>query len=86
MAYLLGLPSVKATIDLIDEDGWTALSLASPFGELSTVQLLPDAGADPSIPAGPKSPLNGATLLGHSDVVALLQQAIAGREGTEEQA
>jgi hypothetical protein len=36
------------------------------------VQLLLDAGADPTIPAGEDSPLNQAVSQGHHDAIAAL--------------
>ena len=79
--FLLQQPAVKATIDIIDSDddgfSYTALSRASCDGYLSIVQLLLDAGADITIPAGQYSPLNEATHQGHHDVAALLRTALA---------
>ncbi len=77
VAFLLQQPTVKATIDAVTTDHETALSIASCEGRLSIVQLLLDAGADPTLPAGPNSPLNRATARGHHDVAALLRTAIA---------
>ncbi len=79
VAFLLQQPAVKASIDTIDTGyhSSTALSLASRCGHLSTVQLLHDAGADPTIPAGQHSPLNQAISEGHHNVAALLRTAIA---------
>ncbi len=77
-AFLLQQPVVKATIDVITSDRmWTSLSSTSCDGHLDIVQLLLDAGADPTIPAGQLSPLNSATEYGHQDVAALLRTAIA---------
>jgi len=78
VAFLLQQPAVKATIDAVGRSPCcTALSIASHQGHLDIVQLLLDAGADPTIPAGPASPLNSATEYGHHDVAALLRTAIA---------
>lgn len=54
VAFLLQQPAAKATINAIG-DKETALSLACSHE--AVVQLLIDAGADPSIPAGERSPL-----------------------------
>ena len=79
VTYLLQLPAVKAGIDAMSLDNETALSLASLEGHTSTVQLLLGAGADPTIPAGDKSPLNLATRRGHVATAALLRRALAKR-------
>ena len=54
-----------------------ALSGACCCGYTSTVQLLLDAGADPTIPEGDRSPLNITANGGHQEIVALLTHAIA---------
>jgi ankyrin repeat protein len=77
VAFLLRLPAVQATIDTINQDRCTALSLASYLGHHAIVQLLLAAGADPTIPDGPDSPLHQASNEGHTDVAALLRRAIA---------
>lgn len=77
VAALLGLPAVKATINTLDQFGGTALALASHFGHSSIVQLLLDAGADPTIRADDKSPLNRATRQGQTAIAALLHRATA---------
>jgi ankyrin repeat protein len=78
VAFLLQLPAAKAAINAISSDDYpsTALSLASLRGRLCIVQLLLDHGADPTIPAGPYSPLNRAINSGHTDIAALLRRAI----------
>jgi ankyrin repeat protein len=78
VAFLLQLPAAKAAIDAISSGDYpnTALSLASRWGYLSVVQLLLDHGADPTIPAGPNSPLILAILYHHHDIAALLRRAI----------
>jgi ankyrin repeat protein len=74
---LLQLPAVKASIDHIHQDSQcTALSYASRFGHQPTVQLLLDAGADPTIPAGPRSPLRQALDYNHHAIAALLSHTI----------
>ncbi len=77
VAFLLQQPAVKTTIDIISHFPKTALSLASHYGHRSIVQLLLDAGADPTIPAGPHSPINRAISKGHHAIASLLRTAIA---------
>ena len=77
VVYLLQLPAVQPTIDRINSENHTALSYASFRGRTSIVQLLLDAGADPTIPAGQDSPLNRAHNNGNNDTAALLRIAIA---------
>ena len=77
VAYLLQLPAVRATANAVDQGGWTALSYASSESAATSVQLLLDAGADPTIPAGDESPLNRALSQEHDDIAALLRAAIA---------
>jgi len=62
VAFLLKQPAVKASIDHIDKYTRTALSSACRFGRQPVVQLLLDAGANPTIPTGDASPLNQATI------------------------
>jgi ankyrin repeat protein len=76
VAYLLQQPAVKARIDHINQHPDTALSRASRNGRQPIVQLLLDAGADPTLPAGQKSPLRQAFSNNHEDVAALLRKAI----------
>ena len=76
--YLLRQPAVKATIDTINFEERTALSQASEEGPSSNVQLLLNAGADATIPAGNVSSLFLATSRGHTANTALLHEAIAG--------
>jgi hypothetical protein len=76
VAFLLQLPAAKAAINAISRFDETALSLASLYGRLCIVQLLLDHGADPTIPAGPDSPLNRALNNGHTAIAALLRRAI----------
>ena len=75
-AVLLQVPAVIATIDTMDIGNNTALFIAVTNGRLSTVQLLLDAGADPSIPARPISPLQQAMTKGHADIAHILQEAL----------
>ena len=77
VAFLLQLPCILASIDLVNDDGWSAMSAASYFGYSAIVQLLLGAGADPTIPAGRNSPLNLAIARGHPTIAALLRHAIA---------
>ena len=77
VVYLLQLPAVQPTIDRINNENHTALSYASFRDRTSIVQLLLDAGADPTIPAGQDSPLNRAHNNGNNHTAALLRIAIA---------
>ena len=77
VAYLLELPAVRPTVDTGDRYSRTALAHASSKGSTSCVQLLLDAGADPTIPAGNFSSLHMATSNNHTDIAALLRAAIA---------
>jgi hypothetical protein len=76
-AFLLGLPPVQATINHISTSKYSALSLASAYAHSSVVQLLLDAGTNPTIPAGNRSPINEAISNGHAAVAALLRRSIA---------
>lgn len=53
------------------------MSSASYRGCTSVVQLLLDAGANPTIPAGNRLPLSHAMSRGHTFTVALLRHALA---------
>ena len=77
VTYLLQLPGVRATVDAVNYHGLSALCFASSEGSSSCVQLLLDAGADPTIPAGDKSPLNCVIREGHTAIAALLRHTIA---------
>ncbi len=78
VAFLLQQPAVKAAIDApAPTYPYTALSAASYYGRISAVQLLLDAGANPTIPAGQHSPLSKAISEGRHDVAALFRAAIA---------
>ncbi len=77
VAFLLQQPAVKAFTSPASGGYDTAISRASSQGRLSIAQLLLDARADPTIPAGECSPLNQAIAKGHHDVAALLRPAIA---------
>lgn len=61
-------------------EGFTALHEAAQNGDLASVKLLLEAGADPAIAAGPKkrTALDVASENGHLDVVALLRLAAVG--------
>ena len=74
VAYLLRLPAVRATVDTTDRQGCTALSHAS---RPNVVQLLLDAGADPTIPSVYGSPLNEAIRLRRTATARLFRRAIA---------
>jgi uncharacterized protein len=77
VAFLLQLPAVRVSIDASSLNDFTALSIASFKGHLSIVQLLLRAGADPTNPAGPISPLNLAIIQRNHAIAALLRLAIA---------
>lgn len=83
LAFLLQLPAGKASIDAIhtskhsQQSQTTALCIASAVGHEACVQLLLKAGADPTIPAGRRSPLSEATIQEHHVIVFLLRRAIA---------
>ena len=81
VAYLLQLPAVRATVNDVGLFIYTALSYASRKGSASSVQLLLDAGADPTIPDGNNSPLCNAIYHGHTAIAALLGAAIAEPDG-----
>jgi ankyrin repeat protein len=66
-----GLP-----IDVQDEDGNTALMLASYHGHPSTVRALMDRGADGDLRNNrDQSPIAGALFKGADEIVALLRDA-----------
>ena len=77
VAYLLQLSAVRATVDTVNIYGFTALSYTSGAWSASCVQLVLDAGADPTIHDGVESPLNLAIRLGRTAVVDLLRHVIA---------
>lgn len=86
MAYLLKLPAARATIDAIDcfdfvfgDYGFTAISVAAGKGHSSIVQLLLDAGADPTAPDdfNYSTPIERALNGGHSGIVTLLRRTTA---------
>lgn len=62
VSFLLSLPAVRAAaaMNTVDGCGMLPLSLACSNNELPTIKVLLNAGADPTIPAGAKSPLNQA--------------------------
>lgn len=73
----LELPVVKAAIDTFAPTGFTLISYAAHCGEEECVEVLLDAGANPTIPAGWRSPLNRAINEGHMAVASLLRNALA---------
>ena len=90
--YLLKLPVARATMDEINmrqQPEFSAVSVAASNGHSSTVQLLLDAGADPTIPANAHSfhcraisPLSRAISGRHDGTATLLRRAIAEPERT----
>lgn len=79
VAFLLQLPTVKASIDHANPYYGTALSAASRMGHRPIVQLVLDTGADPTFPAGAGSPSNQALKNSRHAVAALLRKAIVNR-------
>ena len=76
VAFLLTLPAVREGIDSISWNNKTALWEACFWGRTATIQLLLDAGANPTIPEGDCSPLSIATAANRHDIVALFRPAI----------
>ena len=78
VACILQLPDVReSATEVENDDAWSALCLACARGDAAIVQLLLDAGSDPTFPFGDKSPLNVAISKGRPTVVDLLRRAIA---------
>ena len=77
VVFLLRLPAVRASINVVSNGHWTALSLASLHGRERIVRLLLDAGADPTLPADrSRSPLAEALGRKHLAIAALLRHVI----------
>jgi len=73
--YLLSAKAVRATIDMQDQYGRTALFVAAEYGHLEVVKLLAEAGANPMLADnGFRTTATGiAHLYGDDECVELLQ-------------
>mmetsp|Transcript_14177 Transcript_14177/g.26053 ORF Transcript_14177/g.26053 Transcript_14177/m.26053 type:complete len:312 (-) Transcript_14177:71-1006(-) len=82
------LLKARADVEMRDEEGCTALWLASTHGHRACVEVLLEAGADPNAAdTFNQRPLNQAVLKGEQDVIELLIQSKAdvnamGQDGT----
>ena len=75
------LHSIGAPLDMVDEQGRTALYMAAATGYDEAVRWLLDHGADPSIVAEDKrSPLHAAAAAGHVTAVTILMENLGRRE------
>ena len=75
--FLLQQPAVKATIDTIDSDSYTALSLASCVATSPSCSSSSTRVPTPPSPLASTRPSTEATHQGHHDVAALLRTALA---------
>ena len=63
----------KTNIDIIDNDGWSALHLAVANNRLSTIKLLISFGANINTKNNnDMSPLDTAKFFGYHDIIVLL--------------
>ena len=58
-----------ANVDIVDEDGATALMLASKNGSLSSVQYLYEIKADVNICGASGTAMHGAARGGHTEIL-----------------
>ena len=79
LAFLLERPVVKPCINITSPGRrrCTALSLACQKGDSRCVKMLLDAGADPTIPVGERSPLQQAIDHEHNDIADFLRLILA---------
>ena len=63
-----------ATVDAVDNDGWTALHLAANEGKIQVVEALLNAGADKAVKKkNGKTALDEAQRKNHPAIVKLLR-------------
>lgn len=83
MAKLLALPGGTEAMDMVDEDGCTALHYAAFSGRTDTVTALLRAGANKDlVNADGNTPLAEAEAKGHAKVVDLITNG-PGEEGAD---
>jgi ankyrin repeat protein len=76
IAALDELRRCGASVDAVDEDGYTALHVAAAAGRADVVRWLLDSGADPSIQAfDGRTALHAAAAVGHLEACELICDA-----------